>query len=148
MNNEEQAVKTTDRQTSPLRKLGIWALVLAVVFLLGYAPSYWNARSAKKERARLEQQLSLVRLHSQLGMASFEVNRNNYFNAADYANKFFSGLKTAINGAGDTALKEKLQVVSANRDKITAYLAKADPAVKETIAQMYADFYQIAAALQ
>jgi hypothetical protein len=145
MSNEEQAVKTSDRRTSPLRKLGIWVLVLAMVFLLGYVPSYWNARSAEKERARLEQQLSLVRLHSQLGMASFEVNRNNYFNAADYSNKFFSGLRTAINSVGDAALKEKLQAVSANRDKITAHLAKADPAVKETIAQMYVDFYQIAA---
>lgn len=146
MNNEKQAEKTAGGQSSRLKKLGIAAVVLVVVFLLGYVPSYWNARSTEKERARLEQQLSLARLHSQLGMVSFEVNRNNYFNAADYSNKFFNGLKTTVNNVSDAALKEKLQAVSASRDKITAYLAKADPAVKETIAQMYADFYQIAAA--
>jgi hypothetical protein len=142
MNNEEQAVQTADRKTSWLKKLGIRVIVLAVVFLLGYVPSYWKARSVERERARLEQQFNLARLHSHLGMASFEANRNNYFNATDYANKFFNGLKTAINSVGDAALKERLQTVSASRDKITASLAKADPAVKETIAQLYADFYQ------
>jgi hypothetical protein len=148
MENGEQEIKAAAGQTSRFKKLGFKAIVLAIVFLLGYVPSYWKARSLEKEQALLEQQFSLARLHSQLGMASFEANRNNYHNAAEYSNRFFSGLRAVIDNAGDAALAEKLQAVSAGRDSITTYLAKADPAVKDKIAQMYADFYQIAAAPQ
>jgi len=143
MNNGEELEKPAGRQTSRLKKVIIALVVLAAVYLLGYLPSYWSARTAEKRWAQLEQQSSLVRLHGQLGMASFEANRNNYHNAAEYSNLFFNGLKTTIDKTSDAALKEKLQAVSASGDQITEYLAKADPAAKEKLAQMYADFYYL-----
>lgn len=148
MNSEEQLSQTTDRTGSALKKTIFTLILLAAVFLLGYVPSWWKARSAETQRTLLENQLNLARLHSLLGMMSFEANRNNYHNAAEFSNRFFDGLKNAIDGSGDAELKEKLQAISANRDNITAYLAKADPAVKDMLAQMYADFYAIASAAQ
>jgi len=158
MSNEDRTTPT-EAQSSRLKKLGLAAGVLLAVFLLGYVPSCRSANSAETQRvqleqqlgsaatqrAQLEQQLQLARLHSQLGMVSFEVNRNNYSKAANYSTDFFNALKTTINDLNDAALKEKLQAISARRDEITAHLAKAEPAVKEKIAQ-YADFYPLAIA--
>lgn len=159
MSNEDQATPT-EAQSSRLKKLGLAIGVLLAVFLLGYVPSCQSARqvetqraqlqqqldSAATQRAQLEQQLRLARLHSQLGMLSFEVNRNNYTEAANYSTGFFNALRTYIDNSSAGAAREKLQTIAARRDEITAQLAKAEPAVKEKIAQMYADFYQLAAA--
>ena len=144
MKSEEHTSQAGDRTVSAPKKTIFMLILLAAVFLLGYVPSWWKARSAETQRALLEDRLNLARLHSLLGMMSFEANRNNYHNAAEFSNRFFDSLKSVIDGTGDTELKEKLQSVGANRDNITAYLAKADPAVKDILAQMYADFYQIA----
>ncbi len=141
-----QTTTGNEEQRSRLKRIGIAAGVLIAVFLLGYVPSCRTANSAERQRAQLEQQLTLARLHSQLGMVSFEVNRNNYTEAATFSTQFFNNLKATINNINDAGLQEKLQAVSARRDEITAHLAQADPTVKEKIAQMYADFHQLVVA--
>jgi hypothetical protein len=146
MSDENQKTPATETQRSRLKTLGIAAGVLLAVFLLGYVPSCRSANSAEAQRAQVAQQLSIARLHSQLGMVSFEVNRNNYSKAANYSTDFFNALKMTINDLNDAALKEKLQAISARRDEITAHLAQADPTVKEKIGQLYADFYPLATA--
>ncbi len=160
MSENNQSATEATTSGSWLKRTGIAAVVLVAVFLLGYVPSCRSASAIEQQRAQLEQQLSsaatqrgqleqqlqLARLHSQLGMASFEVNRNNYSQAATYSTSFFDGLGAAINTTSNTAMKDKLQAFIARRDEITAQLAQADPAVKEKIAQMYADFNQLVAA--
>lgn len=146
MSDKPQTTSTTETQRSRLRTLGIAAAALIAVYLIGYVPSCRSARSAEIQRAQFEQQLNLARLHSQLGMVSFEVNRNNYSKAATYSTDFFNTLKTTINNVNNAALLEQLQAISARRDEITAHLAQADPTVKEKIGQMYADFYPLATA--
>jgi len=143
MSNKEQTSEAAERG-SRFKRMSIAAGVLIAVFLLGYVPSCRSANFAERQRAQLEHQLDLARLHSQLGMVSFEVNRNNYSKAATLSTDFFNNIKTTINSVSDAALQEQLQAVSARRDEITAHLAQADPTVKEKIAQMYADFNQLA----
>jgi hypothetical protein len=143
MKNERNA---PEEQSSRFKKLGKVAGVLILVYLIGYVPSCRSARSAETQRTQFEQRLHVARLHSQLGMVSFEVNRNNYSKAANYSTDFFNNLKTTINDTNDAALKEKLQAISARRDEITAHLAQADPTVKEKIGQLYADFYPLVTA--
>lgn len=145
MSDENKPAGSGDEKSSGLRRIGIAAAALVATFLIGYVPSCRSARSAETQRAQAERQLNLARLHSQLGMMSFEVNRNNYSKSAAYSTDFFNNLKNTINGASDAALKERLQAIAARRDEITANLAQAEPAVKEKIGQMYADFYQIIA---
>jgi hypothetical protein len=43
----------------------------------------------------------------------------------------------------DSGVQQKLQAFAAQRDDITAQLAAANPAVKDKLAQMYADFYTL-----
>jgi hypothetical protein len=145
MSDENRPTTSGDDKSARLKRFGIAAAALVAVFLLGYVPSCRSARSAESQRAQSEHQLNLARLHGQIGMMSFEANRNNYSKAAAYSTDFFNHLKNTINDTSDAALKEKLQAIAARRDEITANLAQAEPAVKEKLGQMYADFYQIIA---
>jgi len=136
------------RLISILKKVGIAAAVLIAVFLLGYIPAQKSARRAQQQNVQLENSLRLAELRGQLGMASYEANRNNYASAAQFSTDFFNGLQTAVNNTDDQMLRQKLQSALERRDEIIANLAEANPAVKEKLSQMYADFFQITATQQ
>ncbi|MBI2818268.1 MAG: hypothetical protein HYX72_15150 [Acidobacteria bacterium] len=130
-------------RTSDPRKLAIWASVLLAVFLLGYIPSWLSARSARAEAALLDHNLKVAKLLGELGMVSYEASRNNFASASNHSTQFFNGLKLLADETRDPALKSKLESFVPSRDEITADVAKAEPAVKEKVANMYASFYQL-----
>jgi hypothetical protein len=125
-----------------MRRVLIAVGVLAAVFLAGYLPQQQNARKARRETARLELELSLARLQGKLGMMSYEASRNNFANAAALSSEFFDGLRESLVNpvlAGDASRKAKLAAVAARRDQVIADLARADPAVKDTLVGMYVE---------
>jgi len=125
-----------------LKKLAIAAGVLILAFLLGYVPSMISSRATEQQNVELGYKLKVAELGSQLAMASYEANRNNYANAAQFSSKFFDGSREIISETTDQALKQKLQGMLARRDEITANMAQADPSVKEKLAQMVADYFE------
>jgi len=143
MEGKEKLPVQKEQRLSNRKKLALGAGVLIAVFLFGYIPSCASARSAQERNTRLGHKLKLVELHSRLGMISYEANRNNYANATQMSTDFFNGLKEMIDTTGDESMKQKLLAISTRRDEITTNLAQADPGVKEKLAQMYADFFQI-----
>ncbi|MCI0486150.1 MAG: hypothetical protein L0229_06070, partial [Blastocatellia bacterium] len=143
MEKVKEVIESTNKNLP--QKIAIGAAALIVVFLLGYVPSCVGARNAEEQRAELEKKLKMAELRSQLGMASYEANRNNYANASEFSTNFFNGLRAAIDSAEDDEVKKKLQAMMALRDEITTNLAQADPVVKEKLARMYADFYRLLA---
>ena len=120
------------------QKIAVVAGVVILAFLLGYVPSCGSAR----QKAELERQVRLADLRDNIGMASYEVNRNNYATATEFAGIFFDNLQKMIGEARDEAFKQKLQPLLARRDEITTNLAQADPVVKEKLAQMYASVFE------
>ena len=145
---EKQNADAKDREQHPVRKIAIAAGALIAAFLIGYVPSCVSARSAEEERARLQHQLKLADLRGRIGMTSYEANRNNYANAAQFSSDFFNLLAEMIGSSRDDALKQKLQPLLARRDEITTNLAQADPSVKDKLAQMYAEVFQISESQQ
>jgi hypothetical protein len=125
-----------------LKKLAIGVGVLIIAFLLGYVPSSMSSRSTQQQNAELEHKLRVAELGSQLAMASYEANRNNYANATEFSSRFFNGLPGIITDSNDQALKQKLQATLLHRDEITSNLAQVDQTVKEKLAQMYAEYFQ------
>ncbi|MEN3334237.1 MAG: hypothetical protein V7641_3602 [Blastocatellia bacterium] len=125
-----------------LKKIAIAAGLLILAFLLGYLPSMISSRATEQQNVELVHKLKDAELGSQLAMGSYEVNRNNYANAAQFSSKFFDGLREIISESKDQVLKQKLQAMLVRRDEITANLAQADPSVKEKLAQIYADYYE------
>ena len=124
-------------------KLGIGALALLAAFLVGYVPASLGARAARAEQDRLTHELALATLQIQLGMMSYEVNRDNYGRAAQLATPFFDGVPAAIAGAADQEVTQWLQAVLARRDEITSDLAQANAEVKTKIAELYADVFRL-----
>jgi hypothetical protein len=74
-------------------------------------------------------------------MSSYEANRNNFANAAQFSSEFFNGLRNLVDATRDEGLKQKLHAILSRRDEITSNLGEANPVVKEKLAQMFADFY-------
>lgn len=141
MEKEKEITRTTTGWPLP-QKIAVGAAIVIVAFLLGYIPSCVSARSAEQQKAQLEYRVRLADLRDKIGMASYEVNRNNYANATEFCGSFFDGLAKLFTESRDDALKQKLQPTLARRDEITTNLAQADPIVKEKLAQMYATFFQ------
>ena len=141
MEKVEKKVTTTTGWPLP-QKIAAAAAVVIVAFLLGYVPSCVGERNAEQQKAQLEYKVRLGDLRDKIGMASYEVNRNNYANAAQFSGEFFDGLLSLISDTRDEPFRQKLQPISARRDEITTNLAQADPVVKEKLAQMYAAFFQ------
>lgn len=131
-----------------LKKLALVAGVAILAFLLGYVPLMISSRATEQQKVELEHKLKTTELGSQLAMASYEAGRNNYANAAQFSSQVFDGLGQIIGETSDQALRQKLQVMLARRDEITANLAQADPSVKEKLAQMVADYFQATHASQ
>ncbi len=125
-------------------KLGIGALVVLAAFLIGYVPASISARAARAEQDRLSHQLAMASLQVQLGMMSYEVNRDNYGHAALLATPFFDGLRAAIADPANQAVAQPLQAVLGRRDEITSDLAKADAGVRTKIADLFAALTRLA----
>ncbi|HEY7544741.1 MAG TPA: hypothetical protein VID27_07655 [Blastocatellia bacterium] len=128
---------------TPQKKILAAAAAIFVAFLLGYTPSCLVARNAQSRLAAAERKIRMSDLLAQIGMSSYEANRNNFANASQFSTEFFNGLMKLIEETSDEETKKKLQTMLALRDEITTNLAQADQTIKPKLAQMYADFYQL-----
>lgn len=124
------------------KKLAIAAGILAGAFMLGYVPSCIDARVVREQNTKIRSQFELSELRGQLGMMSYEANRNNYGSAAKRSSEFFDGVRKAIERTTDAGMRDKLQGLLAQRDQITTDLAQVNPAVKDKLADMFAELYQ------
>jgi len=124
-------------------KLGIGVLALLGAFLFGFVPASQNARAARAEQGRLTHELAVSALHVQLGMMSYEANRDNYGLASQLATPFFDGVRSATGDPASQSVAEWLEAVLARRDEITADLAQANADVKIKIADLYADLFHL-----
>lgn len=130
--------------------------VMIAVFMAGYLVGYWPSRLSdskvteqnsqlQQNLALTEKRLRLANLRGQMGIMSYEANRNNYAEAAKFSTEFFNGLRETLNDTNDEVLKQKLSAVVARRDEITTNLAQADSSVKEKLAQVFADLFEMTA---
>lgn len=138
-------MQSTDSSVEPRRR-GSAGRFLLVIFLLaaafagGYVPQWLEARTLRTELERSELQLQLANAHRRLGVASQEAQRNNYASAAEAAAQFFDQCATLARThefADDPRTRVALLGYAAQRDQVMALLAAADPAVRETLANLY-----------
>ena len=136
------------------KNVGIIAVILIAVliggFLIGYLPARSTIEGLKTQNSRveqrnavLEQSLKITELRGAVGLMSYRVNQNNYGAAAELSTGFFNGLRGMINNTKDETVRRNLQAMLQQRDEITAGLAQSDPATKQLLAQLYADFFQV-----
>jgi hypothetical protein len=119
-------------------------------FLIGYLPQRRTIESLQEQIAGMEQQsaalqqsLKLAELRGAAGLMSYRANRENYGEAAKLSTGFFNGVREMIDEVENEAARRNLQSILERRDEVTAALAQADPSVKDALATIYADFFQL-----
>ena len=131
---------------------GVLIAVFVTGYLVGYLPSRMSASKLTERNSQLQQNLALTEkrlrlaeLRGQMGIMSYEANRNNYAEASKISTEFFNGLRETLNDTNDEVLQQKLSAIVARRDEITTNMAQADSSVKEKLAQMFADLFKMTA---
>ena len=136
-------------------------LALAASFGGGYLSAYLPAKraAAAREAAAAATQSELARLNDELRETSFElhlaqlavkmgavyydVNQNNYGMASEKLPDLLSGLSAVQSSVAQKPdLQSAILAILTRRDELVADLAKANPAVKAKIADMYSSLNQ------
>lgn len=128
-----------------LRRVGIYAVVLLVGFLLGLVPMWLSARSRAAERDAAQRDLRLCRLERNLLAAAVESRRGEYERARLAASNFFTSLREQVDVAGEQSdlnatQKESLRPLLNQRDDLITLLARSDPAAADRLAEMYMSY--------
>jgi len=133
--------------SSMIRRLGIYAIVLLVVFLLGFVPMWLKARSCGIAMAELNQRLTLAETQNTLATAVIDARRGDYEPARLAASQFFTGLLAEVNKGEDSALtaaqRTAAQPLFTQRDELITLLARSDPAAADRLSDLFASYRKI-----
>jgi hypothetical protein len=139
----------TVERSSPMRRVGVWAVVLLVVFLLGLVPMWLKSRGYASSLAEANQQLSLARMQNNLSSAVIDARRGDYEPARQAASQFFTDLRAEVDKAGESSLtqpqRDGVQPLFAQRDELITLLARNDPAAAERLSDLHASYRKIVA---
>ncbi len=119
------------------RMVIVAVVVIVVVFLVGFVPQYVRANRLNGELQRAQQGTMYADLRDQVALAYVQANEKNYGLAANTSARFFDQAHEAVNRSQDASRRKALEALLAPRDKITAALAKGDPAVMADLGQLF-----------
>jgi hypothetical protein len=130
---------------SPWRRLGIYAAVLVVVFLLGLVPMWLSARSRGRERDEARRELRLSRMENDLGSAVINSRRGEYEPARQALSRFFTSLRdqcdTSVEPSDLTRGQcDTFRPALGQRDELITLLARSDPASADRLTQLYGSY--------
>ena len=130
-------------------KLIIWAGLFVAGFLVGFVPESFRAGQLSRNLSATRQQYTSCEFDSSLSdagnllaMCYLEANNRNYGTAADYSSRYFDKMQKLADQTQDENLKGSIQEILGTRDKITAALAKGDPAVVDQLGSLLSKTYK------
>lgn len=147
MNEDEDVQPQSIKPTPLIRRVGVYAAVLLVVFLLGFVPMWLKARQSANGLAQAERQLSLARMQNNLASAVIDARRGEYEPARQTASQFFTSLREEAD-KGDASIltqaqREGMKPLFAQRDDIITLLARSDPASADRLSDLYASYRKL-----
>jgi len=110
-------------------KVIVAVIALVAVFLLGFVPQYAKVNRLDAELTQLRQQQAGAELRDLIGLAYVQASQKNFGLAGATSSRFFDRARQAANQAPEPNRRKALEDVLAFRDKVTAEMAKGDPAV-------------------
>lgn len=113
------------------------AILLVVVFLAGFLPSYAKAKRLENELREARRENSLAQLRDLACLAYFQANQKDYGLAAGTTTRFFDRTREAANQTPDASARKPLEDLLSLRDPITAELAKGDPGVLSDLQALF-----------
>jgi hypothetical protein len=135
------------KKSFSVRRAAIYAVVLLVVFLVGFIPMWVRARGYAADLAAAERKLSLAQMQDELSSAVIEARRGDYEPARQAASRFFTALRAETDNTGGATLTQAqsaaLQPLFAQRDEIITLLARSDPASADRLSDLYAAYRKV-----
>ena len=126
-----------------LQRLGLYATVVFVAFLIGFIPMWLRARTRANERDAVQQVLRLTQAENTLAAAAIQARRGDYEPAREAASTFYTNLRAELDRGSSVfsaSQRDMLQPLLAQRDQMITLLARADPAVAERLADTYVSY--------
>jgi hypothetical protein len=105
--------------------------VVVAVFLLGFLPQYMKANRLDGELRTTRQQLEGAELRDLIGLAYLQASQKNFGLASETTSRFFNRAREVAAG------RKPIEDLTAPRDKITAALAKGDPAAINDLQDLF-----------
>ena len=131
----------------PVRRVGIYAAVLLVVFLLGLIPMWLKASECASSLAAAQRELRLLQMQNTLASAVIDARRAEYEPARQAASNFFTSLRSEVDRASKSALTqpqiEKVTPLFTERDELITRLARSDPASADRLSNLYVSYRKI-----
>ena len=130
-----------------MRRLFIFAVLLLVVFLLGFVPMWLKSRECSSSLSEVEHQLSLAGIQNTLASAVIDARRGDYESARQAASNFFTFLRAETERGADSALsqaqKDGAQPLFTQRDRIITLLARGDAASADLLSDLYVSYRKL-----
>jgi len=121
-----------------VKKNILWILLLLIiVFLAGFLPSYVKAHRLENALAGARREQTLAELRDLSSLAYFQANQKDYGLASGTSTRFFDRTRQAADQAPDASARQSLEVLLNLRDPITAELAKGDPGVLSDLQALF-----------
>jgi hypothetical protein len=139
MSSDERGV-VHDRRVNPWRRIGIYALIVFVVFLLGLVPMWLSSRRCTKELDEAKRELRLSKMENDLSAAVINARRGEYELARQASSRLFTSLGTQCDSSAADFTRtqcETLRPALAQRDELITLLARSDPASADRLTDMY-----------
>ena len=135
------------KPSPPVRRIGIYAAVLLVVFLLGFIPMWLKANERASNLAAAQRELRLLQVQNTLSSAVIDARRAEYEPARQAASNFFTLLRAEVDRASDSALtqpqRERLNPLFTERDELITLLARSDPASADRLSDLYVSYRKV-----
>ena len=145
---EEDVVQTKPaRSSSLLQRLGLYAALMMIAFLVGFVPMWLKARESGNNLVKTERTLALAQMQNNLASAVIDARRGEYEPARQAASQFYTSLQADIDKGDDSTLtpaqRTAAQALFAGRDNIITQLARSDPASAEQLSNVYVAYRKI-----
>ncbi|MBZ5726907.1 MAG: hypothetical protein LAP87_18160 [Acidobacteriia bacterium] len=112
-------------------------VLLIAVFLISFVPQYARAKRLEEELRAARQENARAQLRDLAGLAYLEASQRNYGLTAEASNRFFDRARELANQASDANGRKPLEELLSLRDRISAELAKGDPAVLNDLQALF-----------
>ena len=142
MSEEVQPVPV--KTTSARRRVIVYAGLLLVVFLLGFAPMWLKSREYSNRLSEAENRLGITLIENTLASAVIDARRGDYESARQAASVFFTSLRAETDKGEDSALspaqRDELRPLFIPRDEIITLLARGEPASADRLLELYVSY--------
>ena len=136
--SEERAEIVRDNKGRPWL---IYAVILALVFLLGFVPTCFVARRRGIERDTAQTALRISNMQNSLGNAIVDARAGNYEVARQATSDFFTKLGAEVEQGRtsifNSAQETKVRSVLEQRDATITMLARNDPYSPDHLTKLY-----------